>query len=207
VIDLETFLFLVPILLLSLVLHELAHAVSATALGDPTPREHGRLTLNPLAHLDPLGTLILVITILTAPFAFGWAKPVVVTPRYFRRAKEGMALVAAAGPAVNFALALACLAPIRFWGVEGELNLVLSAAFIVNVVLGVFNLFPIPPLDGSRIVGVFMDRSTYARWVSLDQYGFVILIALIVVFRDPFQDFFSATLDVVAGLMGLRIQT
>ena len=79
--------------------------------------------------------------------------------------------------------------------------------FVMNVGLAVFNLFPIPPLDGSRIVGVFMDRATYARWVSLDQYGFVILIALIVVFRDPFQEFFSATLDVVAGLMGLRIQT
>jgi Zn-dependent protease len=204
VIDLETLLLLLPVLLASLTLHELAHGVTANMLGDPTPREHGRLTLNPIAHLDPLGTLLLIVTLLTTTFAFGWAKPVLVDPRYFKRPREGMAIVAAAGPATNFVLALLCLVPIRFFEVGGQTQDVLEAAFIVNVVLGVFNMMPVPPLDGSRIVAVLMPRTLYLRWVSLDQYGFIILIAFIVLFRDQFQEVFDRTLSVVAGIMGLE---
>jgi Zn-dependent protease len=204
VIDLDTFLLLLPILLASLTLHELAHGLTATALGDPTPREHGRLTLNPIAHLDPLGTLLLVVTMLTTTFAFGWAKPVLVNPRYFRRPREGMAIVAAAGPATNFVLALACLAPIRYLDVTGQTREVLTAAFVVNVVLGVFNMFPVPPLDGSRVVAVLMPRELYARWASFDQYGFLILLGAIFLFRDQFQEVFDHTLNAIAGIMGLR---
>jgi Zn-dependent protease len=205
VIDLETFLLVLPVLVASLTLHELAHGVTATALGDPTPREHGRLTLNPLAHLDPIGTLLLVVTLLLSPFAFGWAKPVLVNPRYFRRPREGMAVVAAAGPATNFVLALGCLAPIGFLGVTGQLADVLWAAFIVNVVLGVFNMLPIPPLDGSRVVAVLMSPSLYARWASLDQYGFIILVAGILLFREQFQEVFDRTLIAIAGIMGVTV--
>jgi Zn-dependent protease len=207
VIDLETLLLLLPILLASLTLHELAHGITADRLGDPTPREHGRLTLNPIAHLDPLGTIILVITLLYSNFAFGWAKPVLVNPRYFRRPREGMAIVAVAGPATNFLLALACLLPIRLLdlGPESQLYEVLRAAFIVNVVLGVFNLIPIPPLDGSRVVAVLMDRSTYARWVQLDAYGFVFVLALIFLFREQFQTFFASTLNAISGLVGVEV--
>jgi Zn-dependent protease len=186
-------------------LHELAHGVTASLLGDPTPREYGRLTLNPIAHLDPLGTLLLVVTLLTTTFAFGWAKPVLVDPRYFKRPREGMAIVAAAGPATNFVLALLCLVPIRFFEVSGQTYDVLEAAFIVNVVLGVFNMMPVPPLDGSRIVAVLMPRTLYLRWASLDQYGFIILIAFIFLFRDQFQEVFDRTLSVVAGIMGLQV--
>jgi Zn-dependent protease len=205
VIDLETLLLLLPVLLASLTLHELAHGVTATVLGDPTPREHGRLTLNPLAHLDPIGTLLLVVTLVSTSFAFGWAKPVIVDPRYFRRPREGMAIVAAAGPATNFVLALACLAPIRFLDATGQGYEVFRAAFIVNVVLGVFNMIPIPPLDGSRVVAVLMSRSTYARWASLDQYGFIFLFALIFLFRDQFQEVFDRTLRLVSGIMGVQV--
>jgi Zn-dependent protease len=205
VIDLDTLLLLLPVLLASLTLHELAHGLTATALGDPTPREHGRLTLNPIAHLDPLGTLLLVVTLLLTTFAFGWAKPVLVDPRYFRRPREGMAIVAAAGPVTNFLLALACLAPIRFMNVSGQTYDVLEAAFIVNVVLGVFNMMPIPPLDGSRIVAVLMPRNVYVRWASLDQYGFLVLLGFIFLFRDQFQEVFDRTLSVVASIMGLQV--
>jgi Zn-dependent protease len=207
VIDLGTLLLLLPILLASLTLHELAHGVTADRLGDPTPREHGRLTLNPIAHLDPLGTTILVLTLLYSNFAFGWAKPVLVNPGYFKKAREGMAIVAAAGPATNFVLALACLLPIRFLdlGPESQLYEVLRAAFIVNVVLGVFNMIPIPPLDGSRIIAVLMDRSTYARWVQLDAYGFIFVLALIFLFREQFQTFFTNTLDFIDGLVGVQV--
>jgi Zn-dependent protease len=207
VIDLDTLLLLLPILLASLTLHELAHGITADRLGDPTPREQGRLTLNPIAHLDPLGTTILVLTLLYSNFAFGWAKPVMVNPRYFRKAREGMAIVAAAGPATNFLLAVACLLPIRFLdlGPESQLYEVLRAAFIVNVVLGVFNLIPIPPLDGSRIIAVLMDRATYARWVQLDAYGFIFVLALIFLFREQFQTFFTSTLDFIDGLVGVQV--
>ena len=206
-IDLSTLLLLLPILLASLTLHELAHGVTADRLGDPTPREQGRLTLNPIAHLDPLGTTILVLTLLYSNFAFGWAKPVLVNPRFFRKAREGMAIVAAAGPATNFVLALVCLLPIRFLdlGPESQVYEVLRAAFIVNVVLGVFNLIPIPPLDGSRIIAVLMDRSTYARWVQLDAYGFIFVLALIFLFREQFQTFFTNTLDFIDGLVGVTV--
>jgi Zn-dependent protease len=204
-IDLQTFLLVLPVLLASLTLHELAHGVTATALGDPTPREHGRLTLNPIAHMDPLGTLLLVVTLLASPFAFGWAKPVLVEPRYFKHPREGMAIVAVAGPATNFVLALACLAPIRFLDVTGGAADVLWAAFIVNVVLGVFNLMPIPPLDGSRVIAVLMSRNFYASWARLDQYGFIALFALIFLFRDQFQEVFDRTLIAIAGIMGVQV--
>jgi Zn-dependent protease len=203
-IDLQTLLLLLPVLLGSLTLHELAHGVTATMLGDPTPREDGRLTLNPLAHLDPIGTLLLVVTLVATTFAFGWAKPVAVQPGYFRHPREGMAIVAAAGPATNFVLALLCLIPIKL-DATGQTYDVFRAAFIVNVVLGVFNMLPIPPLDGSRVVGVLMGRATYVRWMSLDQYGFIVLFGLIFIFRDQFQEVFDRTLRLVSGIMGVQV--
>src|SRR5918911_280297 len=106
--DVETFLFLLPILFASMTLHELAHAVVATRLGDPTPREQGRLSLNPIVHLDPMGTLMFVATYFLSSFMFGWATRVSVRPPSSRRRKGGMALGALAGPATNFAIALAC---------------------------------------------------------------------------------------------------
>jgi Zn-dependent protease len=203
-IDLQTLLLLLPVLLGSLTLHELAHGVTATALGDPTPREDGRLTLNPLAHLDPIGTLLLVVTLVATTFAFGWAKPVAVQPGYFRHPREGMAIVAAAGPATNFVLALLCLIPIKM-DATGQTYEVFRAAFIVNVVLGVFNMLPIPPLDGSRVIGVLMTPGTYARWMALDQYGFIFLFGLIFIFRDQFQEVFDRTLRLVSGIMGVQV--
>ena len=203
-IDFQTLLLLLPVLLGSLTLHELAHGATATMLGDPTPREDGRLTLNPLAHLDPIGTLLLVVTLVATTFAFGWAKPVAVQPRYFRHPREGMAIVAAAGPATNFVLALLCLIPIKL-DATGQTYEVFRAAFIVNVVLGVFNMLPIPPLDGSRVVGVLMGPSTYARWMSFDQYGFIVLFGLIFIFRDQFQEIFDRTLRLVSGIMGVQV--
>jgi Zn-dependent protease len=130
-----------------------------------------------------------------------------VNPGYFRRPREGMAIVAIAGPVTNFVIAIICLLPFRFADIEPgtELYEVLGTAFIVNVVLGVFNMFPIPPLDGSRVIAVFMDRSTYARWVRLDAYGFIILLGLIFVFRDQFQTFFSSTLNAIEGLVGVDV--
>ena len=200
--DLETFLYLLPILLVSLTLHELAHAVVATKLGDTSPREQGRLTLNPLAHLDPLGTAMFAITYFVTGFIFGWAKPVLVDARRFRRPKEWMALVAAAGPAVNFLIALGCAGVAVHLDDLGPRTVdVLELAFQLNIILGLFNLIPIPPLDGSRIVGAAMSNATYARWAALDQYGMIALFAVILLFQDEFFTLFESAFDRSADVM------
>ena len=154
----EILVWLLPFLLVSLVLHELAHAYVATWLGDPSPRADGRLSFNPIVHLDPLGTAMFVITALVSSFIFGWAKPVLINPRAFRRPQLDMAIVAAAGPATNLLLALGCVAWLIHGDLDGTLQEVVIRAFEVNVVLGIFNLIPIPPLDGSRIVAAVMPR-------------------------------------------------
>jgi len=199
--ELELFLYLVPLLVGSMVLHELGHAVVATRLGDPTPREHGRLTLNPVSHLDPLGTAMFGITFWLSSFMFGWAKPVIVQPGYFRRPKEGMALVAVAGPVTNFVIALAVVAVLVHVELsEGAFD-VLALLYQVNVILGVFNLLPLPPLDGSRIVAVAMSDATYERWRSLDQYGMFAIFGLIFLFRDPFFELIGTAYEEVTSVM------
>ena len=203
--DLKTFLFVAPIVLGSLTLHELAHAWVAWRLGDPTAHERGRITLNPLAHLDPLGTTMFALTALLSNFPFGWAKPVPVDPRYFRRPKEGMALVGAAGPAMNFVVALVCLFLFRHVGLSPFWANVLGKAYIVNVVLGLFNLIPVPPLDGSRIVGAAMDNATYYRWIQLDQYGMLIVFGLVIVFRGQFTALLADGVNAVTRVMDVIV--
>jgi Zn-dependent protease len=199
--ELRTFLLLAPCVLVSLALHELAHAWTAWKLGDPTAKEEGRLTFNPLKHLDPLGTAMFAVTALGAGTPFGWAKPVPVQPRFFRHPKEGMALVAAAGPATNFLLALGALAIRTHVDLRGEADEVAYYAYLVNVVLGIFNLIPIPPLDGSRIVGIFMSDATYRQWARLDTYGMVVVLGLFLVFRDESSELLLDAYDAVTGVM------
>ena len=203
--DLHTFLYLLPIVLASLTLHELAHAYVAWRLGDPTAKQEGRLTLNPIVHMDPIGTLMFVVTGLAAGLPFGWAKPVPVNPGYFRRPKEGMAIVAIAGPLMNFLVALVCFAVIRHVDMSSQTFEVLRLAWIVNVVLGIFNLIPVPPLDGSRVLGVLMDDATYIRWVSFDQYGMLIVFGLFIVFRDQFSVAMADALLFVRDVMDVLV--
>jgi Zn-dependent protease len=199
--DLRTFLLLVPCFVVSLTLHELAHAWTAWKLGDPTAKDEGRLTLNPIKHLDPLGSAMFALTALAAGTPFGWAKPVPVQPGYFKRPKEGMALVAAAGPATNFLLALAAIAVLVHTDVGGEAAEVTYYAYIVNVFLGLFNLIPIPPLDGSRIIGVVMSDDVYRQWARLDAYGMIVVLGLFLVFRDETSELLGEAYDAVTGVM------
>ena len=178
------FLIISPLLLVSLVLHELAHGWVAWKLGDPTAKEHGRLTLNPIKHLDLWGTVALVVTFVGSggSFFFGWAKPVPVDPRHFKDPQRGMMFVGAAGPAANFAVALIAAGLVWLtytWSLFAAQTLAL--AFVLNVVLGVINLIPIPPLDGSRVVGGFLPRDLYLRWADLDRYGNYVFMGLLVV--------------------------
>jgi Zn-dependent protease len=178
------FLIISPLLLVSLVLHELAHGWVAWRLGDPTAKEHGRLTLNPVKHLDTWGTVMLAVTFLGSGgrFFFGWAKPVPISPWHFKDPQRGMMLVGAAGPVTNYLLALAAAGLIWLtytW--SPWLAQTLSILFALNVILGTINLIPIPPLDGSRVLGGFLPREAYARWATYDRYGNYVFMGLLVV--------------------------
>ncbi|MBO4314237.1 MAG: site-2 protease family protein [Desulfovibrio sp.] len=182
---------LVPAML-GIILHEVAHGWAAARLGDPTARSMGRLTLNPLPHIDPVGLLCFVLTSLSGAFVFGWAKPVPVDPRYFRNPVKGMMAVALAGPLTNFLLAIAFallltlvlhVVPRAFlesWGGTEYLLKSLQVGVLINLSLGWLNLLPIPPLDGSKVVAYFLPRDWAWRYLRVERWGFVILIVLIV---------------------------
>jgi Zn-dependent protease len=198
----EVFLIVLPIFIGSLTLHELAHGFVAYRLGDPTAKMMGRLSLNPIVHLDPLGSLFFVASYWAGGFLFGWARPVPVDPRNLRGGPQrGMAMVGIAGPITNFVLAVLFGAILAHTTYTGTTYDVLIYAFYVNIVLGVFNLLPIPPLDGSRIVAGFMDRQTYAAWSSLDQYGMVILLLLFFVFQGQFTTLLQSSTSDVATVI------
>lgn len=201
------FLLISPLLLVSLVLHELAHGWVAWKLGDPTAKAHGRLTLNPLKHLDTWGTIMLGVTFLGSQgtFFFGWAKPVPVDPRHFKDEQRGMMLVGAAGPAVNYAIALAAAGLIWLtytWSLF--LAETLYMLFVLNVILGTLNLIPIPPLDGSRVVGGFLPRDAYRSWADLDRFGNMVFIGLFLVLvavPGAFEATFGVVLDLAIRIL------
>lgn len=184
------FIFLIAILIFSVVIHEVSHGVVANALGDPTAKNAGRLTLNPIPHLDPIGSvllpgfLILMSQIGGGGIIFGWAKPVPVNPMNLR-GKYDSALVSLAGPGSNLAIALTFGLALRFLPLA-ELNpaLILIFSYIVflNILLGVFNLLPIPPLDGSHILFTFLPRSFDALRVFLSRFGIFVLLFVIFFF-------------------------
>lgn len=164
-------LVLLPIILVSISIHEFAHAKVADILGDPTPRMAGRLTLNPIKHIDPIGFLMLLLV------RIGWAKPVPVNPYNFRHPRRDMAYVGLAGPASNFFFAWILAIFLRtfpyfdmFW-VQ-----VIQLTIWINLALMVFNLLPIPPLDGSRIFAPFIPEEFYE---NMQRYAFIILIAIL----------------------------
>ncbi|MBN2029082.1 site-2 protease family protein [bacterium] len=172
------------ILVFSIVFHEVAHGRVALWRGDTTARDAGRLTLNPIPHIDLFGTIIfpLFLVLTRSPFLFGWAKPVPVNPWRLRESKKDMAIVGASGPVSNFLLALigSVLFRISFqsFGFEHSLTQAFLFAVDINVVLAVFNLIPIPPLDGSRVVTALLPTDLAIRYNRLERYGFLIIFAL-----------------------------
>ncbi len=195
---------LIPIVIVSMSAHELAHGFIAYRMGDPTAKRAGRLTMNPIKHLDPMGTAMFFITYIVSSGTalFGWAKPIPVAPYYFRRRQAGMAIVGAAGPITNFLIAIIVILLVKyaFPDATGRLAQILTLSFNVNVVLGVFNLLPIPPLDGSRVVGAFLPRGAYERWAELDRYGMIFVFLVIILFRGSFSRLVGWVMD---GLVSL----
>lgn len=175
--DVQGILISLPVIVISLSFHEFAHAWAADRLGDPTARLSGRLTMDPLAHLDPFGFILLILA------GWGWAKPVPVNPFNFRRPKQGMLYTSLAGPGANVLLAL--LSAIAFkllvlLNVNNSFVLaMLERMIMLNLGLAAFNLIPVPPLDGSKILaGLLPDSSASVIW-NLETYGPLILIALV----------------------------
>ena len=175
------------ILIFSAIVHEVSHGLMAERLGDETAREEGRITLNPISHIDPYGTLLLPLLMWVATggrFFFGSAKPVPVDFTRLRSPKMGMLLVSLAGPLSNFLLALLMVLPIRF-GLTNQISYpFLLLGIYINLLLGTFNLMPIPPLDGSKIVAALLPSRWTVKILDLEKYGF--LLVLVFVFLNWF---------------------
>ncbi|PCJ14172.1 MAG: site-2 protease family protein [Candidatus Neomarinimicrobiota bacterium] len=195
-------LLLAPPILVALTFHEYAHGYVAFKLGDPTAKMAGRLTLNPLSHLDPIGTIMLFVV------HFGWAKPVPVDPRYFRNPNKDMLWVAMAGPAANMVLAfisgilLSVMGRGVAFGSNHFLPIMLQYSLFINLALAVFNMLPIPPLDGSKVLRVLLPYQHQHIADQMEMYGPWVLMGLIMMgmvtgrsifwsFIGPFVKFFS----------------
>jgi len=172
-----------PAVLWAITIHEFAHGIVAYKLGDPTPKLQGRLTLNPLAHIDILGFVALLLV------KFGWAKPVMVNPRNFRKLgpRWGEVAVSIAGPMANFLSALVSALLLKYFpfellpvGVAQPLFLILKYSLFINVAFGVFNLLPIPPLDGAKVLEAFLPYNLYLKYKQIEPYGPIILIILVI---------------------------
>ena len=190
----EVLVLLIPVLLFALVFHEFSHGWVANRLGDPTAKNQGRLTLNPIAHLDPIGSMMILFV------GFGWAKPVPVDSRYLANPRKDMMKIALAGPASNLLLAFLGGILIRLTGYAGPLTSMLILFTQINISLAVFNMIPIPPLDGSQIFSGIMIRRNPQLVMQLQMYGPQILMGLILfgmftgisiiwAFMSPFVNF------------------
>lgn len=184
---------LAPPVLVAIILHEIAHGVVANYLGDDTAKRAGRLTLNPLPHIDPFGSVLLplLLVVIGSPFVFGWAKPVPVNFANLRNPKRDMVAVAVAGPGTNILLALLCAAAAHgFFAAGMELPTAIAVMAVrINVALAVFNLIPILPLDGGRVLFGLLPREPAMAFARLEPYGMLIVMALL----------FTGTLSAIVG--------
>lgn len=172
-----TYLYIIPAALIAIILHEFAHGAVSYMLGDVTPKEEGRLSLNPMKHIDPVGLLCLVL------FHFGWAKPVRINSYAYKNKRLGIFLVSIAGPLMNFIVGilstLLCVLVVKFNGSSVIYELFIYIA-IINFGLGVFNLIPIPPLDGSKVLASFLPEHVAGQYLRYEKYGMILILGLLV---------------------------
>lgn len=171
----------ISVLVFSAILHEIMHGYTADKLGDPTARVMGRLTLNPIPHIDPLMSIIIpiILVISGSPIIFGAAKPVPVNPTYFKDRKKDMALVGLAGPLTNIFLAILGALCIKLFPGNNYLNSIFFSIVLTNLSLGIVNLIPIPPLDGSKVLGAFLSDRLATSYYALNQFGIFLLFFLL----------------------------
>ncbi len=184
-------------ILIAIVFHELSHGFVANKLGDPTAKMMGRLTLNPIAHIDPFGTVVMplmLIVFTNGQFVFGYAKPVPINPMNFKNPKRDMAISAAAGPVTNILLAIASILILKFFfapvsvllpssvssTVMTPLIMIFQSSVVVNVILACFNMIPIPPLDGGRVLTGLLPYRQAVSFSKIEPFGFIIVLILIV---------------------------
>lgn len=172
------FLYFLTALIIALTVHEASHALVAYYLGDPTAKMRGRLSLNPIRHLDAVGSFVFLLTM-----SIGWGKPVPINPGNFQRPVRDSALTALAGPISNFILAFAVALPLKYlWNYLPEPVLtILGSTFDISILLGIFNLFPFPPLDGSKIIGLIIPKRWHAQYANYLENGLKYFIAIILI--------------------------
>ncbi|MFA6177680.1 MAG: site-2 protease family protein [Candidatus Paceibacterota bacterium] len=198
-------IFYIAILIMSVVIHEVSHGFMAEYFGDDTARNAGRLTLNPINHLDLFGSIILpaVLILSQAGFLFGWAKPVPYNPNNLSDKKWGTIAVASAGVIANFFIAIVFGIIIRIsysFVLPDSFYFITSAIVIVNLALGIFNLVPIPPLDGSKIFFSFLPDRAFSFIMAYEQYSFILLLVFIVFFSDYLYPILSFLFHLITGL-------
>ena len=204
-----TSIFIIATLIISIILHEVAHGYAANWLGDPTARLSGRLTLNPLPHIDLLGSVIIpgLLFITNAGMLFGWAKPVPYNPYNLRNRKWGEALVAAAGPGTNLLIALIFGLALRLISPNDATPVVVIVAYILysNILLAFFNLIPIPPLDGSKVLAAFLPIRAQMRFheieMRMQQFGLIVAFLCIFLFINLLSGPFHRLIDAVFFLL------
>jgi len=171
------------VFIIVIVVHEFAHGYVAYLFGDRTAKDAGRLTLNPIRHADPLGTVLFpaILILMHSPIIFGWAKPVPINPRNFKKPRQGLFFTALAGPAANFTLAIifASIFKMGLFPQNSVLWTFLLMGIMISLVLGIFNLMPIPPLDGANVIMSVLPPDLMRAYAKLGRYGFFILIALL----------------------------
>ena len=206
--NVSSFIILLPIRLVAIIGHELGHAWVSEKLGDPTPRREGRMTWNPFAHLDLYGTLLMLLT------GFGWARPVMINPMYYRDRKKGTALVSLAGPLSNFIMAcigmllyaICVVLHVKMGAGKSVFSLIanISYSFVfTNLSFMVFNLIPIPPLDGSKILGMFLSDRAYYTMLQYERYSMILIMFL--AFSGAFGSIIGTGVSAVFNLIATPI--
>jgi Zn-dependent protease len=211
---LQEFLLVAPVLLFSMVAHEFAHGYAALKQGDPTAYQLGRLTWNPVKHIDPFFTVILpMITFFTGGFIFGGAKPVPVTPRNYRNYRRGDIIVSMAGIVTNLILAVLCTGAIVLLGLVGRalpvatdtlaiLQRMMITGVVFNLILAMFNLLPIPPLDGSHVMKYLLPPSWAIRYQQVGMYGvFILMILMMTRVGAPLLSAWMTPVNLLGGVM------